>query len=451
MKRLLILILTLFMIIMFTSCGGENNDKNIESDESGVPQGISLVIIAGKHANANMFSDDTIRIAKELIKKAYEYKKDGDKLDAIPKISIIVSDGIPSKEHIEGRKTISDEVIYNEAILLEEVNDDIDTIIKFLKSDELKAEEEEVDLLAALSEAKVLLDQNSGVENHILILDTGICTAGYASMVRSRPIEANIDNVANFIDSIPEEGFPELNGTKVTFLGMGNVSLPQEDMRSNNQYKKWLINVWSTIIKEKCNAELTVPIMFSDANNNPLSYLEDGSGYPRVKTVYFKKPEIKEVDLSGSEYAPKITLQSAELNFVRDSADFIDPSEASRVIGNKIDEINRFIQFNPAKKIYIVGSIAETEFNQEPIWSHDLSKDRADKVAGILINEYAVPADIITVIDAGTTKFSWRPGGEFSDDGSPNESNKQNSRVVAIIGETAESEVGELRANGYIE
>ena len=68
----------------------------------------------------------------------------------------------------------------------------------------------------------------------------------------------------------------------------------------------------------------------------------------------------------------------------------------------------------------------------------------------MLINDYAVPADRIVVIDAGTTEFSWRNANEFSSGSlTQDPAEAQKNRVVAIISDNSPL-VEELKATGYL-
>lgn len=145
--------------------------------------------------------------------------------------------------------------------------------------------------LAGLYHHAYISTSITGKERHILILDTGICTTGKASMVRDKPIDIYQESAKEFVQCIPEDGFPDLEGIQVTFWGMGNVASPQIDYRANNSYKQWLLDVWTEILVEKCGGTLTEEILFSESAGDPMMWFEDGTGYPQVRSVFFVDTE----------------------------------------------------------------------------------------------------------------------------------------------------------------
>jgi len=420
-----------------------------------VPEGISLVIIAGRHANANLYTIDQLDGVKKLIEKAVFKWQDGGDYNAEVKVFVIVSDGKPSKTPIAIEGTANPDnplkvTMKNDRARTNELNDVvIPGIINFLRSDTLRADNEGVDLLGAISEAQTILELNPGKENHILILDTGICTTGAFNMDLIRLQDGTPDDVVNKISA---GGFPKLGATntKVTFWGLGNVAEPQLDLRSDSTFKTQLIDVWTKIIVEKCGATLTQPILFSESAGEPMMWVEDGSGYPYVRPVLFsvvKPPEPPKQE--DPPPPPPEVFAAAALGFEPDSSAFRDERQARELIGSKVDAIYKYICAYPDKTVYIVGSIARTSSGEATAKHNWLAKERAQKVAEILIKDYNIPSERLVVIDAGTTEFSWRPGKEFVN-GVKNPQNQQSSRVVAIIAEDSTEKVDELRKAGYL-
>lgn len=456
-KRLLLCLLALAISVLLTDCGTEE----IPPDDPG----ISLVIIVGKHANANCFTEEQLDRVESWLTQAFRLWSEDDGTEATlyaqAQIKVIVSDGRPVAEEImvDEKTALESEIVRNTPESRDmQIKKRVAALMDYLRSDDLRAEEEEVDLLGALSEAKTILDVTPGKERHILILDTGICTAGKASMVRKDPINIYEESYLDFIQHLPEDGFPDLEGIKVTFWGMGNVASPQDDYRSNNHYKQWLLDVWTEILTVKCKGTLTEDILFSESAGAPMMWLEDGTGYPRVKPVFFVDtvptvpgPGQSEEPVTPPPAEPKPQpIPTSALGFLPDSIEFRDEAEAIRVLEPYVAQsVQPYLASDPENnKIYVVGSIARIYPNEETSRSHPLSLGRATRVAEIMVKYYDVPRDSLVIVDAGTSEFSWRPGHEFID-GELNKENQQSSRLVALIPSSA-AEVSELQQQGYI-
>lgn len=456
MKKILIILICM-IAMCFVACG--------ETEYPPDKEGISLVIIAGRHANANLYTDDMLEEAEELMIRAFSYWSDAEmeKLYAQGKIYVIVSDGKPTSVPIviDGKTDIEETLrcqTNTEGAREQKVEKMVAQVMQFLRSDSLKADDEEVDLLGAISEAKAILDWKPGAENHILILDTGISTTGLFNMKDIYIQEGTVEEVIN---QIPSGAFPSLTDIHITFLGLGNVAAPQQ-YSTDSEYQKRLQEVWTAIF-EKCDATLEIPIKVVSSQGSPMMWYEDeDDGYPYVTTVVFKEPEqvvyvTPTVDEPIMENVPTpeppvkeeivTVFPSASLGFKGDSAEFRDEEVAKKVIGEGIGNIIKYLNAYPDKKVYVVGSIAKDTPTKE-CESHELSAARAEKVIDLLVSEHNIPKERLIMIDAGTTSFSWRNAVEYVD-GIVNKANQQSNRVVAIIGEDAD-EVQELKKKGYV-
>lgn len=437
MKRSCILLIVLMLFLPVSGCG----DK-IE-EEQGAP--ISLVIIAGRHANANMFTEDMLETVRFWVNQTIKETEDTKGYHAEADISIIVCDGDPRKVPVEAEGRNLLKVDAPNATKCEEGKEKIaDKVIGFLIDESLKADDPEVDLLKAVSQAQDILNSRKDTEHHILILDTGITTSGYLDMRRVDFISSDMAEVLAAI----QEGIPNLTGTKITFLGIGNVGSNQPELSSKSSKDK-LVTLWTSIL-ESAGGELTDALYISENYGKPMEFSEDGTGYPPVGTVFFPQPdgtisctEVK-IDTTVEAAEPIIAAKfyTSDLGFVPNEATFRDINQAHHAINTIVPELQRFLN-ETNYKIYVVGSIAKTSPDRSD--RHNItSKDRAQAVADMLIKEYGVPADRIIVIDAGVTEFSWRNANE---DNGPQQAN----RVVAIISENTTDLVQELRDAGYID
>lgn len=466
MRKLQFYIMLLLLFVFVTGCSKEEPEPI---------DGNSLVIIAGRHANANMYSEDELNAMSDHIRNSISLWKDEelDKYCAQAKISIIVSDGAPSALPIViNGNSNTQETLYCRTNTIERrdvlVEEMIEGILNFLKSDEVIADDPQVDLLAALSEAQTILANNPGKENHIYVYDTGINTAGAFDM---RQINIKYGSTEQVIDRIAYGGLPRLDDIYVTLKGLGNVAGNQVDMRSDNQFKRRLEELWTQVI-EASNGVLTEAVIYSAKGNEPMMWFEEDSVYPYVSYIGFElnkplkdKDKLYEPIVGGGEqteevvvepdpeYIPEkpepVVVKFSSFGFKANSTSFIDEADAIRVLGDIADTFRNWLSYYPSKKIYIVGSIARVEQGEAVIPSHELSKGRAEKVAEILVSEFNINANQLVVVDAGTTIFSWRNNEEFVD-GILNKENQQNNRLVAIIPE-GDTLMAELADNGYLD
>lgn len=415
-----------------------------------------LVIIAGRHDNANMYTESMLLQAgiDELIVRSIAASHDNV---ATAHVSIIVPDSLPelitevavtnadasltdsSTDTVENQ---IDNLFVQEGI--SSANEDVfkeamtKDILDYLLSDALRADDEEVDLLAAISEAQKFLEGYPDSERYIIILDTGITTSGFLDMRRTDIMDGTVEDV---ISSIEEGAFADLTGIYVGFWNLGNVSGDQARL-SNTVYEQRLAELWTEIIVDECNGTLLQESLACSASVGEA--MSDDDGYPLVSPVYFNgEEESSEKDI--------VTLETFTLHFKAESSEFTDEEE-EKLLASHIDEILLYLQENPDQCLYLVGSIALTSEDAEKIRS-SVSAARAQAVADILTEDYGIRQNRIIVIDAGTTAFSWRGANVYSDNASDSYTEQEEmaaARVVAVIAENSE-DVDELRQYGYVE
>lgn len=461
MKKILLLLSAILIITMVSGC---DRIKTAEEAKEEKP-GSELVIIMGRHANANMYTEEMLSNLEgfdEELQKAFSmwYDSSKRKYCAQANISVIVSDGYPTTTPIviDGNANKS-ETLYTITSTPEKRKADIDNIIsgvkKFLASEELMADDEEVDLLAALCEAQTILDNSQAEAKSIVIVDTGITTTGFLDMSEISIQGHSVDDLINNI--INEAAYPELKGVDVSFFGLGNVSSQQAFNRNDNEFKARMVELWTKILKEKCHvgsqlAQIRIAEIPSDAI--AMAYDEDGSGYPYVREVGFEvqKSIADKIEQLGAVDVPApdipdpdegVTLTSTELGFEPNKATFRDTKKAEEIIKNYAVELIDYLSKAEDNMIYVVGSIARTTESSNATHS-DVSYNRAKKVIDILIKTCNIPEDRIVGVDAGTIKFSWRDADEFAG-GVYNSANAQNNRLVRIVPSSVDSEVEQVK------
>ena len=181
-KFLILLSLAIMTLCLFAGCG--------MSDDEFFQEGDAMVILIGNHANAHRPTDEELSVLldKKLERCITRYK-DGEEYCLKANVSILVVDGSPDmmKVAFDGEEV----ELKASALSIEKVMREQEYIISdikaFLRSDDLRANDEEVDLLAAVAEAKIILDQYTAkdIEKHIVIYDSGITTDGFFNITRS--------------------------------------------------------------------------------------------------------------------------------------------------------------------------------------------------------------------------------------------------------------------------
>ena len=455
-KHAVLTMLAVLLAMLCTGCGGGNEPI----DTSG--EAISLVIIAGRHANARMFTDQMLEKARVLIDRAVSVTEDADGYHVRAKVAVLISDGDPKKAQLEadGESLLRCEA-RNRGELETKRKAMVQSVVDVLRGEDLRADDEEVDLLAAISEAQKVLNGDPGAENHLLILDTGVTTTGSLDMRKIDVLQGEVEDV---IGRIPDGGIPRITGTKVTFLGLGNIAEPQNDIRSNSRFTERMEQLWTGIVQEG-GGELQSPIQYVASEGDAMLFYEtpaeDDPGYPYVNTVIFADAESGEISVpvinidsgtNGPKEGPAIsyTLRTADLGFQANSASFRSREQAILTLNAIQPSLEKYLN-ETSSRLYVVGSIARTSTTPE-MAQHHLAEERAEAVRNLLVNDYGVPDSRIVIIDAGTTKFSWRNAEEFpnGEQGAVDTKAQEANRIVAIIGENSESEMHELREKGYV-
>lgn len=456
-KRIIMLLLVFALLL--TGCG---NKKEKESTDEAGNTGIGLVIIAGRHANACMYTESMLDKAKYLIEESITQSKESNNYYAKANVAVIVSDGRPATEEItlDGKDILSAKG-NNKTTIKDRSAKIADNVIEFLKSESLKATDDEVDLLQAIYNAKNVLDgMPSDLEKHILIMDTGFTTHGYFNLLTNNIRDGEVSDVIARID---DGGIPDLTGINVTFLGLGNVAGEQE---LGNKYLGRLVDVWTDIIEKEAGGTLTEPIKISEISNSNVAmvYYEDdseGKGYPVVTPVMIPT-EITydvetrmiggtEVDVLDVDTIEQIEFTSAY--FEPGNANFRNKNDVVAALNTKADEIKGYLSGDNNRVLYVVGSIARTDPNKKRLESDDVSRDRANAIVKMLTEDYGIDASRIIPIDAGATEFSWRntnefPGGKKTDE---TPALQQKNRKVIIFGDCDVNKVQELKNAGYIQ
>ena len=421
-------VLSLFIIssiLLFNSCEDPNKPTRVNA----------MVVILGRHANANAFHESYF---EEGLKKPIEDTVYGGY------IGIIVSDGSP-------RVVEMFDYFGTEANTDRERNRQINTdsalVLDYLKDEGIRAEVPENDLLKGLQEAQKLLNvfedranrEGKKIKNkQIVILDNGIVTTGEMNYIRHGIHRVSFRELSNeqlneFSTGVADDLYrnrllPELNGVNIIFIGLGDTSMPQEDLSPSTRFG--LENLWIAIFK-KCNAK-NVDMRDYPNKNMANEYTGDDAGFPYVTPITFEQSYI---DINK----PIPPLYTDQVSFIANSADYLNEENAELVIRDYLDVLNYHIR-TPEVKIYIVGSIARTSLERD--FTTDLSERRAITVKETLV-KFGMPEERLEAFGLG--EFYPDREDELTN-GVFNETIARKNRKVVLVPSTFTDQVREVLA-----
>lgn len=384
----------------------------------------AMVLILGKHANAMEIPDDAyIQIESMLDDVVYGGY-----------VCAIIVDSNPTKIELVEDKDFFIEDAKNSTIFNKRIETRKAEIIKTLKESTTVADSEEVDLLAAIREAKNVLS-SSRAENAknkiIVIVDTGISTIGDLNFcdldfLYNKP---NIDEIVQQLKDYEGIGvLPDLTGVDVTFIGtsdgLAEVAAPQEALTTD---KKFIKDLWERVVTS-CGAN-SVSFKSAAGWSVPNLYTEDADSkfkYVSVVPFFHDKviiiPDIPDYDPNNPDQQPilpnppsvEIKLGSQTVGFMPDKAFYINEQNARGILRPYADELQEFFERYPDEKIWIVGTTAAVVKNARS--GYDLSFQRAETVKNTLVTEFDIPANKLLTIGLGCV-FPWWvdefPNGDF--------------------------------------
>lgn len=407
LKALPLFCLMLSSCFFLASCGTSANV--LKNDNS-----TAMVVILGKHANAMEIPEDAYDQIENLL----------DNVVYGGYICAVISDSNPTKIELVEDKNFFIEDARNSTILEKRIKTRKSEIITTLKELTAVADSEEVDLLAAIREAKNVLSSSwsAGVKNKIIvIIDTGISTTGDLNFCDMDFLYDKPD-INEIIQQLKDyEGIgvlPDLAGVDITFIGttdgLAEVAAPQKTETTD---KKFIKDLWERVVTA-CDAK---SINFESAAgwSKPNVYTEDATSkfrYVSVIPFFHEKviniPDVLTYNPNTSDQQPilpeppevEIKLESQMVGFKPDKAIYINEQNAKSTLRPYADELKDFFKLFPDEKIWIVGTSAAVVKNAKS--GYDLSSQRAEAVKSTLVSEFGIPEDKLLTIGVGCV-FPW--------------------------------------------
>ncbi len=237
---------------------------------------------------------------------------------------------------------------------------------------EVRAEDEESDLLTALSQAERTVREIDGA-HAVVVVDSGLSTTGPLDFTQPGMLEAAPAEVVAMLEAA--KSLPNLSGITVTVQGLGDTADPQP--RLSIAQRDNLVAIWQAVL-EAAGAKKVV------IEETPLSGTPD-AGLPWVTPIEPPVPVVCETD--------EVVLTGGDVAFEPDSAEFRDPAGARAVLG-------------PIAAQLATGDVTATVTGMTAdVGSLDgqvaLSRQRAEAVVAVL-EQLGVPAGALTAEGLGS-------------------------------------------------
>lgn len=334
MKKILILVIAVIMAILLTGCGGDNI----------VPKKVNAAIVIGTHANGGgvpIYSEELVDSVRSVC-LTYGH------------ISMVSSEGSPA---VIGDYDIPEPAKdgLSEAKLQHIVEEYVTQLLPLIANH--TATSEEVDTIEAITLAARTLTGIEG-EKHMIVCDSGLSTTGYLNFAASDILHSSPDAIIEELTK--KQAIPSLDEVNVVWIGLGDVSLPQETLSAKE--KDNLRTIWQGILEES-----GASVKFSSAL--PAGAKE---GLPYVTPVPVEGVR------SVSVLSEPITLDDTQVGFIGDTAQYRDSKTAIETL----TPVAQALKEAPQMKILIVGTTATGRED----FCRKLSEDRALTVKSTLID-----------------------------------------------------------------
>ena len=346
LKSILILAVTLLPILGLCGCG-----------QKPPAQPTAVAVLIGNHANSKRPNVRSSTVESVIYDAIYSFGY----------VSVISVDGSPSVvtadsyDIDEQYKHASDSLYQSDAAAkTDALVDGIATVA---------ANDSEVDTLEALYLAvQSLNDVPAGTPKTILVLDTGLSTAGLLNFGNNL-LGTDAAVIADELEA--RRAIPDLAGITVRWPQIGNVALPQQKL-SHEQIRQ-LAEIWEAIVTRGGGT-------FVYDNISPVE--EDlGAGLPSVTPIAL--PAETPIVFSAAHadelnFDAPVFLTDDQVRFVEDSSEYLDPRAATAVLSVVADHMDA----HPDLSLLLIGSTAGDD---DTASARRLSARRAEAVRGTLV------------------------------------------------------------------
>lgn len=233
---------------------------------------------------------------------------------------------------------------------------------------------EEADTLKSIHQAVQCLHDKEG-RKFLYIFDSGVQTTGYLDL-RKGYMNADPERIVEALKN--ENALPNLEGIDVIWYCLGQTALPQEGLSENQ--KVLLREMWKAVLE----AGGAQSLEFKEIPSTNIAYQE----LPKVTVIQAEKENLDVVE--EKKLIKKMVLDSRQLEFVGDKAEFISREKAENVLSDLADTMRKYKD----KRIIVIGTTASGK-NEE--FLQKLSDDRANAVKDLLISMDVSEKRILTL------------------------------------------------------
>ncbi|MGH3775130.1 MAG: OmpA family protein [Pseudonocardiaceae bacterium] len=330
-------------LLLLTGCG---------DNSAGSAPG-ALAMIVGAHSN--MVAPSLLDTVQAEIETAAELGSPA---------TVIVNDGSPSAAAPLSLKTGNDNPLYQQ--------DQLNQLTNLI--DQTRADDPEVDLLAAISLAARSVTDAAGPKT-IVVIDSGLQTTGALRFqdTDGALLNANPDEVVELLRRTQQ--LPNLTGVRVVFTGLGDTAAPQQPLPA--PARAVLVALWTKIVESAGGKP--------EVKQAPLPSTRTIDGLPPVTIVPVAAKSIGPL--------PSITvLRDGTVGFVPDQAVFRDSAQARAVLADYAREITN------GRRALLTGTTASAGTSEYRL---RLSQERANAVRDLLVS-LGAPADRISTRGLGS-------------------------------------------------
>ena len=384
----------------------------------------AVVVVLGRYAYANDFNPDQIATIERLLANSAGngYVRmilggENPKRVSVPDYDQTKEFVHPDSKLIMPRKPPStlgyyDDSSYKSRHRPVHVSENIRLIKNYFETSIVHAGQPKNDLFASLLEAVSVLDsialdasENGWKvdEKHIVFMDSGIVTSGAMDFSKfnfaavdfydTEKTKEQAAVVFGYLHDASKSSIPNLEGIKITFIGLGDVADPQ---KLSQEQAVGLEAFWKAFFV-KCGA-ISEDIRFSNTGI--------GSGKPKIIKEEIKNP----IKLGGSPPLPKL-----EIVFRDRETNFQYPERAAVQLEHFAGQLKQHFKEFPKSHVVILGSESGHNYSG----SLKLSKQRAEKVMEELRVQHHISSNNMKAEGLGIKHRWWKieeKDGKLNDD-----------------------------------
>lgn len=375
------------LLVLLSGCTG--------TTEQPEPQALSLVL--GHHGAFPQTNG--VLYADWIYEAAYSYGQ----------VSAVISDGQPDLAVlVENQKPAK---VVDETKHKQLAQTAVQTIQAQLAA--AKATEAEIDLLRAIHVAVQALQTGGLQQQTLVIVDSGLSTAGLLDFSNSNLLDADPEAVVEALQD--RQSVPDLTGIEVVFLGLGQTAGDQ--MKPDPEAQSKLKAIWTAVLQAgNPNSLVFDPI--------PLTGPE-GADLPHCTPVAFVTEQLvlEQEDPIGED-----PIRLSSVQFVSDSSEFLDRQAALEAL----TPVGEYLAAHPETKICLAGMTASTGGS-----GIDLSRQRAEACKSLLM-EWGIWEEQVSCIGLGRTENFLRVN-DLDADGNLMEQEAQKNRAVFLFRQNSET------------